>query len=67
MLDKLLTEDEKRKMIQEVMEDLGLKTITAIKHEDSKFDLNDAVDKLAQVYKKKDLERVLKENGNGDS
>ena len=69
LLDKMLTEDEKRKMIQEVMEDLGMSAKVFSTFEDTeakKIDLNKTVDELAKVYEKKDLERVLKENGNGD-
>ncbi len=51
------------------MVDLGLNAITISTFEDveaKKLDLNKTVDELAKAYEKKDLERILKENGNGE-
>lgn len=73
MMEKFLPAKEKEKIILELAEEFGVKLKTKeIARRDGKLeyeipDIETFITQLSEAIEKKDLERVLKENGNGDN
>ena len=58
MREEELAENEKR--------NISVLEFELINEKEKEVASNDVVEKLAKVYEKRDLERVLEENGNGE-
>jgi len=65
LIEKLTPKEEMANALQELAEEFGLKLKADHAGEIPK--LEETINQLAQAIEKKDLERVLAENGNGDS
>lgn len=72
LMEKITPKDEMQKALKELAEELGIekteeKKLFVLSTEDStETNLETVINTLAKAYEKKDLERVLKENGNGE-
>ena len=69
LIEKITPKEQMEKALRELAEELGFPKTVAIMYDDSietTVKLEKAIDALAEVYEKKDLERILKENGNNN-
>jgi len=71
LIEKLTPKQEMQKAIEEIANELGLKEekVKAIHYDTGKEvvpDLETQIGVLAEAFEKKDLERILKENGNNN-
>jgi hypothetical protein len=68
LMEKLIPKEQMQKAISELAEKYGVETIHPIlsEGEPTPSDLNTMITVLAKAYEKKDLERILKENGNNN-
>jgi hypothetical protein len=71
LIEKLTPKQEMQKAIEEIANELGLKEekVKAIHYDTGKEELPDLetqIGVLAEAFEKKDLERILKENGNNN-
>lgn len=66
LIEKLTPKEELAKALNELAEELGVKfpQYVLTEGEPTPSDLNTMITVLAKAYEKKDLERILKENGN---
>ena len=67
LIEKITPKEQMEKALKELAEELGLPKVVAVMVDDSietTVKLDTAIDALAEAYEKKDLERILKENGN---
>jgi len=66
LMEKLIPKEQMQKAISELAKKYGVETVHPIlsEGEPTPSDLNTMITVLAKAYEKKDLERILKENGN---
>jgi integrase len=66
LMEKLIPKEQMAKALNELAKELDVETIKPIlsEGEPTTSDLNTMITVLAKAYEKKDLERILKENGN---
>jgi len=66
LMEKLSSKEAMEKAILELAKDLDI-PLTEVKFSGEPINLEDSITKIAEAYLKKDLERILKENGNNHS
>jgi integrase len=68
LMEKLIPKEQMQKAISELAKKYGVETVHPIlsEGEPTPSDLNTMITVLAKAYEKKDLERILKENGNNN-
>ena len=69
LMEKLVTKEQMAKALEELASELDIKLKPAqIAKRSGKleYDFEDAIKQLSEALEKKDLERILKENGNND-
>ena len=69
LMEKLVTKEQMAKALEELASELDIKLKPAqIAKRSGKleYDFEDAITQLSEALEKKDLERILKENGNND-
>jgi hypothetical protein len=66
LMEKLIPKEQMARALNELAKELDVETIKPIlsEGEPTTTDLNTMITVLAKAYEKKDLERILKENGN---
>jgi hypothetical protein len=65
LMEKLSSKEAMEKAILELAKDLDI-PLTEVKFSGEPINLEDAISQIAEAYLKKDLERILKENGNNN-
>jgi len=67
LMEKLIPKEQLAQALNELAKELNVELVSAIMDEGktAPSDLNTMITVLAKAYEKKDLERILKENGNG--
>ena len=69
LMEKLVTKEQMAKALEELASelDIKLKPVQIAKRSGKlEYDFEDAIKQLSEALEKKDLERILKENGNND-
>jgi integrase len=67
LMERITPKEEMQKALMELAEEFGIKLNVGVgKKGDLRIDLNESISELGKAIEKKDLERVLAENDNGD-
>jgi hypothetical protein len=69
LIEKVVSKEKMTKALEELASELGIKLKPANVAKRSgklEYDFEDAITQLSEALEKKDLERILKENGNNN-